>query len=114
MSYDRGDVVLVAFPDSNLITAKKRPAVVVQPRNLNTGISQTVLAMISSNLARAGHPSRVVVRHATEGQHAGLRRDSVIMTDNIVTVLDVQIRGKLGALSDMSAVDTALRHTLGL
>ncbi len=114
MPCDRGDVVLVAFPDSSLVTAKKRPAIVVQASGLNTGIPQTVLAMITSNMARAGHPSRVVVPYAAAGQRAGLRRDSVIMTDNVVTVLDVQIQRKLGEIADMTAVDAALRHTMGL
>ena len=36
MPYNRGDVVLVLFPDSNLRTAKRRPALVVQADNLGT------------------------------------------------------------------------------
>jgi mRNA interferase MazF len=55
MPYKRGDVVLVFFPDSNLRTAKRRPALVVQADNLATGLSQTIIAMITSNMARAGH-----------------------------------------------------------
>ncbi|MFB2894590.1 type II toxin-antitoxin system PemK/MazF family toxin [Aerosakkonemataceae cyanobacterium BLCC-F50] len=34
MSYNRGDVVLVLFPNSDLRTAKRRPALVVQADNL--------------------------------------------------------------------------------
>lgn len=41
MPYKRGDVVLVLFPDSNLRTAKRRPALVIQADNLNTGLRQT-------------------------------------------------------------------------
>jgi hypothetical protein len=40
MPYSRGNVVLVLFPDSNLRTAKRRPALVVQADNLQTGLSQ--------------------------------------------------------------------------
>lgn len=115
MNYKRGDIVLVLFPDSNLRTAKRRPALVVQADNLNTGLPQIILAMISSNLARAGHPSRVTVSPATPaGQQTGLRTDSVIMTDNLATVLEKQVDSILGVWTDMAAVDTALRHTLGL
>ncbi len=39
MRYKRGDVVLVLFPDSNLLTAKRRPALVIQANNLNTGLN---------------------------------------------------------------------------
>ena len=44
----------------------------------------------------------------------GLRTDSIIMTDNIATVLENEIDRALGQLSDMTQVDDALRHTLGL
>jgi len=59
MPYKRGDGVLVLFPDSNLRTAKRRPALIIQADSLNTGLSQSIVAMITSNMARAGHPSRV-------------------------------------------------------
>src|SRR5881227_3834427 len=81
MSHSRGDVVLVLFPDSNLKTAKRRPALIVQADHLNTGLSQTIIAMISSNVARAGHPSRVAISLQTaEGHRSGLRTESVVMT----------------------------------
>jgi mRNA interferase MazF len=115
MPFSRGDVVLVLYPDSNLRTAKRRPALVVQANNLHSGLPQVVLAMISSNLARAGHPSRVsILQSSPEGQQAGLRTDSVVMTDNLATVLEVEVDRSLGHLPDMTTVDAALRHTLGL
>lgn len=61
MQASRGEVVLLFFPDSNLGTAKRRPALVVQADRLQTEFNQTIVAMISSNLARAGYPSRVKV-----------------------------------------------------
>ena len=54
---NRGDVVLVWFPNSDLKTFKRRPALVVQADGLNTGLPQVVAAMITSNLARRGHPN---------------------------------------------------------
>ena len=115
MPFDRGDVVLVFFPDSNLRTAKRRPALVVQANRLQTGLAQTIVAMISSNMVRAGHPSRVAIPHASpESKQMGLHTDSVIVTDNLATVLEREIDRTIGHCADMSAVDAALRHTLGL
>jgi mRNA interferase MazF len=115
MTYKRGDIVLALFPDSNLRTAKPRPALVVQAENLGTGLSQVVLAMISSNMARAGHPSRVAISLSTpEGQRTGLQVDSVILSDNLQTVLERRIDRTIGVWPDMAMVDAALRHTLGL
>lgn len=45
MPFRRGDVVLVLFPNSDLVTAKRRPAVVVQADGLGTGLSQRVAAV---------------------------------------------------------------------
>ena len=65
MPYKRGDVVLVLFPDSNLRTAKRRPALVVQADNLGTGLPQVIVAMITSNMVRAGYLSRVTIKQAS-------------------------------------------------
>jgi mRNA interferase MazF len=115
MRHKRGDIVLVLFPDSNLQTAKRRPALVVQADNLGTGLAQTVIAMITSNMSRAAHSSRVrVVLMTPDGQRSGLKSDSVIMTDNLVTILDNEIDRMIGNWADMRSVDLALKGTLGL
>jgi mRNA interferase MazF len=102
MSPKRGDVVLVLFPDSNLRTGKRRPVLVVQRDALQTGLPQTVVAMISSNVSRAGHPSRIrVTATSSQGKHGGLKTDSIIMTDNLATVLDNEIDRVIGAWGEM-------------
>jgi mRNA interferase MazF len=111
----RGDVVLVWFPNSDLSDSKRRPALVVQADNLNAGLAQIALVMITSNLARRNHPSRIFIPlNSPTAVTAGLRTDSVIMTDNLATVLEKAIAAKLGRLTDMSAIDQALKVTLGL
>lgn len=115
MLIKRGAVVLVLFPNSDLVSAKRRPALVVQADDLDTGLPQLLLALITSNMNRADHQSRVeVTLDSTAGKASGLRLDSVIMTDNIVTVLENEIDSILGALPDMKAVDDALRYSFGL
>jgi mRNA interferase MazF len=112
--YKRGDVVLVLFPHSDLRTAKPRPALVIQADNLQTSLSQVVIAMITSKLFRANHPSRVLVSLSMpEGQRSGLLTDSVVMTDNLATIAEAAIERVIGTLP-MREVDKALRHTLGL
>jgi mRNA interferase MazF len=114
MKTRRGDVVLVLFPNSDLRTAKRRPALVLQRDNLASGLGQTIVAMISSNLSRRGHPSRIFVAAASpEGRAAGIRLDSVVMTDNLATVLESEIDSVLGHWPNMANVNAALKHTLG-
>ncbi|MGI8786567.1 MAG: type II toxin-antitoxin system PemK/MazF family toxin [Pyrinomonadaceae bacterium] len=115
MLIKRGDVVRLYFPNSDLVSSKRRPALVVQADNLATGLSQILLAMITSNLNRANHRSRVFIKlNTNEGKVSGLRTDSIIMTDNIVTVLEIEIDSVLGNLTNMKAVDDALRYSFGL
>lgn len=115
MLIKRGDIVRVLFPNSDLTTSKRRPALVVQADDLNTNLPQTILALITSNMSRAHHSSRTtVLLGSAEGAGSGLRLDSVIMTDNLVTVLNAEIDSVLGSLSDMSEVETALMHTFGI
>ena len=114
LRHKRGDVVVVLFPNSDLRTAKLRPALVVQANSLNTGLAQTVIAMITSKMFRAGHPSRVtVLLRSNEGQQSGLLTESVVMTDNLATVANQAIDRVIGRLP-MAQVDDALRHTLEL
>ena len=100
MNFQRGDVILVLFPDSNLRTSKRRPALVAQADRLSAGLPQTIVAMITSNMSRAGHASRVIVRGGSE-EGSGLLMDSVIMTDNLATIQHSEIDRTLGAIADM-------------
>ncbi len=112
--YKRGDVVLVRFPNSDLKTYKKRPALVVQGDDLNTGLPQKIVALITSNLSRTG-PTRIHVRQSDpNGQTMGLRTDSMIVADNLATVLDREIYKRIGHCPTMPHVDQALKLTLGL
>ena len=111
----RGDVVLVFFPNSDLQTFKRRPAVVVQSDQLDSKLPQVIIAMVTSNLDRRDHPSRVFVPlNSAEAGTAGFRTDSIIMTDNVATVLLKAVAAKLGNMSSMSRIDEALKFSLGL
>ena len=105
---------MVLFPNSNLRTAKPRPAIIVQADKLETGLQQVIVAMITSRLFRSKHPSRIVIQLlTTEGQQSGLLSDSVIMADNLATIDHSEIDRVIGIVP-MIKVDKALRHTLGL
>ncbi|MBK8434220.1 MAG: type II toxin-antitoxin system PemK/MazF family toxin [Chloroflexi bacterium] len=113
-TYKRGDIVLVLFPHSDLRTAKTRPALIVQADNVRTDLEQLLVAMITSRTFRANHSSRVLIEIDTpEGQTSGLLTNSVVMTDNLATVLQTEIDRVIGAVP-MTNINMALKHTLGL
>lgn len=114
-NYKRGNIVLILFPNSDLQTFKKRPALVVQADNLQTGLPQTIVALITSNLRRSGHKSRItILLNSLEGKQSGLQSDSIIVTDNLATVQDKFIEKVIGYLPEISEIESALAHTLGL
>jgi mRNA interferase MazF len=107
-------IVLVIFSNSDLKSAKTRTALVVQANDLGTGIDQIIVAMITSRMARGGHPSKVVIDlSAPLGKQSGPLRDSVVMTDNLATVFRSQLDRRIGSFP-MADIQPALRHTLGL
>lgn len=110
----RGEVALALFPNSDLRTVKTRPVLIVQADNLRTGLPQIIVAMITSNTRRIGHPSRIAIAATTpEGQQSGLLTDSIVMTDNLATIAEVMIHRTIGTIT-MDNIDMALRRTLHL
>jgi mRNA interferase MazF len=71
--------------------------------------------MITSNMARAGHPSRVIARVSSKSaKGSGLLTDSVIMTDNLATIHYSEIDRVIGTFPRLKDIDAALRTTLAL
>jgi len=48
--YKRGDIVLVAFPFTDLSASKRRPALVVSPDSFNEHLQDVVLVAITSHV----------------------------------------------------------------
>jgi mRNA interferase MazF len=115
MSPKRGDFALVYFPHSDLTTIKLRPVLVVQADDLDTGLPQLIVAMVSSNLARAGHATRLTIRLSDPlAPRTGLKTDSVILADNLATIERRLIKRVIGRMPDMESVNRLLRITLSL
>jgi len=71
--------------------------------------------MITGNMTRANHKSRVAVwLNSPEGKQSGLQSDSVIVTDNLATVQEKFIDKVLGNLPTMNLVESALAYTFNL
>ena len=107
--------MLTRWSDVALSGGKMRPALVVQVDGLTTGLSQVIVAGVTSNGARAGPPFRVALPLVSPlSRGTGLRSDSVVMADNLITVHLREIDRVIGRLADMAPVDAALRVIFGL
>jgi mRNA interferase MazF len=99
MRFQRGDIVLVDFPFSDQTGRKVRPALVVQDDAWNSLIDDTILALItSSSRRRTGAATQLLIELATpEGRQSGLRLDSVVQCENLVTFDQGLIPRRLGS-----------------
>lgn len=97
MSFNRGDVVLLPFPFTDLTTIKQRPAVVLSHEDFNRTHEDVVVAAITSRV-----PARPAVEDVpltqNEARAAHLLKLSVVKTAKLVTIDQRLIRKTLGQL----------------
>ena len=113
----RGDVVLVFYPFASGAGGKRRPGLVVQNDTDNARMAATIVAQITTNLARAGEPSHLLIDASTkEGQTSGLLHDSLVSCNNLITIELARVHKVIGHLppSTMQKVDDCLKAALGL
>jgi mRNA interferase MazF len=113
----RGDVVVVPFPFQDRLGEKVPPALVVQSDAENQRLANTILAMVTGNLADAGQPTTVLVDPATpDGAGSGLAGPSLVKCYNLATVRQRRIIQVIGTLSStaMQHVNGALKRALEL
>jgi mRNA interferase MazF len=112
--YKRGDLVLAIFPNSDRLTFKKRPVLVLQNESIQTYFSQTIVAPITSNQGRVS-PAMLPVRVGSpEHKAMGLLTDSVINLETLTTLEPREIARKIGACGPLLDFDPPLRVLLGL
>jgi len=117
MSVQRGDVVLINAPFVTRPGSKIRPMLVIQNDANNQRMRNTILATISTNTGRASEPTQVLIGVSTpEGKQSGLINNSVVSTENLLTVRQSQITRTIGQLptSLMDEVNVALKSSLAL
>ncbi len=104
--YKFGDVVLVAFPFTNLQTSKKRPAVVISSAHYQQQHPDVILMAITSQV----RPSLQFGEHLLQDwQQAGLVKPSVLKP-LIATLQQNQVVKVIGQLS--SADQNGLQNVL--
>lgn len=115
----RGDVVLVEFPFARKEggQGKRRPALVIQADRYNRRREAVILAAITSTQRHRNLPCKVVIaKDGAEGKHAGLRTDSVVDCQTLVTVLKSEIAVRIGKFPEatMRKIDMAIADAIGL
>jgi mRNA interferase MazF len=111
---NRGDVVLVDWPYSDLAGSKLRPAVIVQADFLNGLIDDTIYVQVTGT--RHGIPGTEVELDPAVERSSGLLKKSYASCTNFLTRDQALFHYTLGALSDvaMRQIGDCLKKVLEL
>jgi|SRR6185437_16170 len=114
----RGEIVILDVPYSDRTGSKVRPALIIQADVYNQKLTQTVIAIITSSHRRiVGAKTQLFIDvTTTDGQKTGLRSDSVIQCNHLVTINQATIHNTIGRLSGslMLQIDQCLKESLGI
>lgn len=112
MAFQRGEVVLIPFPYTDLSTTKTRPAVVVSSSAYHAVRPDLLLAYVSSQISIAVAPLDVLLQ---DWQQTGLLKPSFVRP-KIAAIEPKLIVHQVGQLSqrDLTEIDHALRLALSL
>lgn len=110
-SYSFGDVVLVAFPFTDQVGSKKRPAVVVSSDAYNRQRPDVILMAITSRVRRMPGFGEVLIQ---EWQGAGLIKPSAVKPVVFTAEKRIVLR-RLGRLNktDQRALRETIRAVIG-
>lgn len=111
----RGTVVLTPFPFTDLTAQKVRPAVVLSRSDRADG--DVLLAFITSHRGQAMSPAELLITsNDADFSTIGLKVDSVVRLDKIVTLHRSVLLGELGELPQrlLRELDERLRYALEL
>jgi len=112
MAFQRGDVILVPFPFTDLTAKKTRPAIIVSGANYHRSTRDLILLEITSHFPSPPLPTTYLLQ---DWQQAGLKKRSVAKAV-LFTIEEAQVVHTVGHLTpdDIAGVDNLLRNTLEL
>ncbi|MFA0764490.1 MAG: hypothetical protein OXFUSZZB_000647 [Candidatus Fervidibacter sp.] len=110
MAFQRGDVVLIPFPFTDLSAKRVRPAIVVSVPEYEQNTGDIIVAQVTSR--QHSLPTDYALQ---DWQFAGLLRPSVVRV-KLATINAALVQFRTGRLSDrdLEEVDKRLRLALGL
>lgn len=112
MAFQRGDVVLIPFPFTDLSASKTRPAIVISSEIYHKHRPDLLLVYVSSQITKANPQIDYVL---TDWQGAGLLKPSFVRP-KVAAIEPELIVHTVGALSanDLEQVDKCLRRAMNL
>ena len=110
-NYERGEVILLHFPFTNLSEGKKRPALIISTDIYNSSRKDVIAAAITGNIKTKNYKDTTL----SGWDKAGLLKESIVKCV-LFTLEKTLIIRKIGKLEeeDMKKVSENIREALGL
>jgi len=108
---EKGDIVLLPFPFTNLKATKRRPALVISPKTFNKS-GDTSLLFMTSNIASLPREGDVLIQ---KYQEAGLPKPTLVRM-KFATIANALIMKKIGRLpaAEMKRVKAQIMRFFGM
>ena len=113
----RGDVVLTFVANVGGAGGKVRPAPIVQSDHTNARLKETIIAAITSNVARVQEKTQLLVEIAgPEGAASGLLHNSAVRCERLHSIPQADVRKIIGKLPNalMQQINDCLKAALDL
>ena len=98
MSLQKGDIVLVPFPFTDLTSTKLRPAIILWSSNISFDV--TVCFISSQNLSTLTPEEFLLSKSDPEFSQTGLKTNSKVRVSRIVTIERRLITRRIGKLGN--------------
>jgi len=105
--YNRGEIVLIPVPFSDLSASKKRPVLILSNNSYNASRQDMIVVAITSNVSQSG--IHITTSDMTQGQ---LPKPSVVRSDKIYTLDQSIVVKSIGHLS-ANTVDSVKTSVVG-
>lgn len=109
----QGDIVLIAFPFTDLKSIKVRPALVISRETFNKHSSDAIFVMITSSVKDIRKEDVLLKQSDSEFAITGLKKESAIRTPRIYCLRQALAKRKLGKVSS-SILSQALQRLSSL
>lgn len=116
MIYNRGDIVIVAFPfvlTGGRNAKKARPALVISDMALDRRYDDLILASITSRIPHNLKETEMLIKATPKN---GLAKNSTVRLEFLMTIPAELVSRKIGILTpeQMARIDVKLTRSLGL
>ncbi|KKL55074.1 hypothetical protein LCGC14_2259050 [marine sediment metagenome] len=95
----QGDIVLITFPFTNLVSVKVRPALVISKPKFHAKSEDAIFIMITSNINHIRKEEIFLKRGNPNFAATGLKKESVIRIPKIYCLAKILAKRNLGSAS---------------